>query len=174
MTTTEHFETLPEQTVPGVTIKPASGGKDPADIAADLRDIADVIEDDPHLADTVAQLFRDAMWPRHALAPADPMRKDPRAVIAEAIRQFKPLASGPVEKDYSGDYFNAVIPLRALRLRLIDMRDAVCTRVVTGTETVTEEIPDPDYIAAAPTITQTREVETVEWQCSPIMAAGEQ
>ena len=42
---------------------------------------------------------------------------------------------------------------------------------MTGVETVTEEVPDPDALAAVPTIIQTREVETVEWKCEPLMAA---
>jgi hypothetical protein len=43
-------------------------------------------------------------------------------------------------------------------------RDEVCTRRVTGTETV--EIPDP----AAPTVTVEREI--VEWDCRPILATS--
>jgi len=43
-------------------------------------------------------------------------------------------------------------------------RDEVCTRRVTGTETV--QVPDPD----APLITVEREV--VEWDCAPILAGA--
>ena len=157
-------------TTPAVTINPKPG-TDSVAVAADLRAIADLIEDKPHLAVMVATLFKESMWPVHAIAYLDPMRDDPRAVIAETIRQLQPIATGPVEKRYDEKWFEAAIPLTALKLTLTDSRDAVCTRVVTGVETVTEEVPDPEALAAVPTITRTREVETVEWQCEPLMGS---
>lgn len=45
-------------------------------------------------------------------------------------------------------------------------REQVCTRRVTGTREVTEEIPDPD----APKVTVTRTVEDVTWECGPLLA----
>ena len=53
-------------------------------------------------------------------------------------------------------------------LLLTGARDRVCTRVVTGTTTVTE--PDPEALAAVPKIE--REVETYEWRCEPLLAAA--
>lgn len=47
-------------------------------------------------------------------------------------------------------------------------REQVCERVVTGTREVVEEIPDPD----APTITQTRVEEIVEYRCGPLLGGG--
>ena len=46
-------------------------------------------------------------------------------------------------------------------------RDEICERVVTGTKTVTREVPDPD----APKISVTETVEEVEWRCRPILPA---
>ncbi len=158
-------------TTPAVAINPIPG-KDPAAVAADLRAIADVVEGNPHLATVIANLFHSALWPLHAVAYGDPMREDPRAVMAATIRALKPIASGPIEKQYRDDFFDAIVPLQAVKLRLTDERSKVCTRVVTGVETVTEEVPDPEALAAVPTITRTREVETVEWQCEPLMAAA--
>lgn len=54
------------------------------------------------------------------------------------------------------------------KLALVGGRERVCTRVVTGTRTVTE--PDPEALAAVPTVT--REVETYEWRCEPLLAAA--
>lgn len=46
-------------------------------------------------------------------------------------------------------------------------RSTVCERVVTGTTTVTE--PDPEALAQVPTVT--REVETYDWVCAPLLEA---
>jgi len=156
-------------TTPAVTLKPIRGGSDPTAVAADLRAIADLVEGDEHLATMIVRLFDNAAWPNHAVAYDQ--RDDPRGTMAATIRKFMPLATGPVEKRYAGDYFDAILPLKALKLRLTDERAQVCTRVVTGTEKVTEEVPDPAYIAAAPMVSQTREIETVEWECGPLMAS---
>lgn len=49
-------------------------------------------------------------------------------------------------------------------------RDAVCERVVVGTETVTKTVKDPEALAAVPEIEVTEQVEQVEWICSPLLA----
>ncbi len=159
-------------TTPAVTITPTAS-KDPAAVAADLRALADLVEDSPHLATMIATLFSNSLWPLHAVDYADPMRKDPRAVMAATVRSLQSIATGPIEKQYRDNYFDAIVPLHAIKLNLTDMRERVCTRVVTGVETVTEEVPDPEYLAATPTVTQTREVETVEWKCEPLMAPAD-
>lgn len=153
---------------PAVTIKPNSYAPDSAAVAADLRTLAGVIEDNPVLASLIKQAFDGSLFPIYAAA--EEHRDAPRELLVDAVRQLKPIATGPIEKRYIDKWFEANIPLQAITLRLTEHRDAVCTRVVTGTETVTEEIPDPAYIAAAPKITQTREVEKVEWKCEPLMA----
>lgn len=161
-------------------IKPIAGSPDPALVAQDLRALADLIEHDGDgfVAAFLVQLFKHHVWPAHGVDYLERGGQE-RAVMAEAIRRLKMIASGPVAKDYreykgsSDSYFDATIPLQAVSIRLTDLRNLVCERVVTGVETVTEEIPDPEYIAAAPKITQTREVEQVEWQCGPIMGDAE-
>lgn len=57
-----------------------------------------------------------------------------------------------------------------LRITIGTLRDTVCERVVTGTETVVEQVPDPNYVAAAPTVEVTRVVEQVRWDCHPLLA----
>jgi hypothetical protein len=156
-------------TTPAVTIKPVPYAPDPAAVAADLRAIADAVEDNPMLATLIGQAFQGDLFPMYVVASED--RGDPREVMAEIIRQLKPIASEPIGKQYGDKWFHADVQMRAIRLRLTEERENVCTRVVTGTETVTEEVPDPEYIAKAPVIKQTREVETVEWQCEPLMGS---
>lgn len=51
-------------------------------------------------------------------------------------------------------------------------RDEVCERVVIGTREVTEEVPDPEALAAVPKVTVTTTVEDVEWRCMPLLAEG--
>lgn len=160
------------------TVTPLAGSPDAALVAEDLRALADLVENDGDgfLAALIRQLFaKSAVWPLHSVAYDD--RDDSgREVMAETIRRFKAIATAPVRKEYEdgGDgYFNATIPLRALRIKLTDLRARVCERVVTGTTTVTEEIPDPEYVAAAPKVAVTRTVESVEWKCVPILADAE-
>lgn len=150
-----------------IVLKPTSYAPDPTAVAADLRAIADVIEGNPFLASLITQAFDRSLFPE--FAAAQEQRDDSRELMAETIRQLKPLASRSIEKKYGDRWFHAVIPLRTISLTLTDEREAVCTRIVTGTETVTEEVPDPEALAAVPTITQTREL--VEWSCEPLMGS---
>lgn len=156
-------------TPPAVVIKPYSYGPDPGAVATDLRAIADLIEDNPYLAALINQMFSAGAFPMYAAA--EEQRDNLRELMAETIRQLQPLASGPIKKKYGDKWFYATVPMRAIELQLTEEREQVCTRVVTGTETVTEEIPDPEALAAVPTITQTRKIETVEWRCEPLMAS---
>lgn len=157
-------------TTPAVTIKPTPYAPDPAAVAADLRALADAAEDNPFLATLIAQAFAGSMFPLYAAA--EEQRGDLRELMASVIHQLQPLASGPIKKRYTDKWFYATVPMRAIELQLTEARDEVCTRIVTGVETVTEEIPDPAALAAVPTVSVTREVETVEWRCEPLMAAA--
>ncbi len=153
-------------------ITPISDAPSAADVAADLHALADLIanDGDGFLAAVVAKLFTESMWPAHAVSYSE--RGQEREVMAEAVRRFKSIATGPISKVYEGGgegYFNAIIPLNALQLKLVDLRARVCERIVTGVETVTEQVPDP----AAPKITVERVVEQVEWRCSSILADAE-
>lgn len=152
-------------------ITPIPGSPAPADVAADLRALADLAENDAFVAAIAAKLFGETVWPAHVAAHEH--RDDRAAIMAETIRRFKPIAAGPIQKRYAdgGDgYLNVTVPMRTLSIELTDLRDEVCEKVVTGVETFTEEVPDPEYIAAAPKVVVTREVESVEWQCGSLMA----
>jgi hypothetical protein len=80
---------------------------------------------------------------------------------------------GPVSKQYDSDGsydFRAEGALAGLNLRVYAPRGEVCERIVTGVETVTETVPDPEALAAVPTVEVTREVEQIEWRCHPLLA----
>jgi heme-binding NEAT domain protein len=48
-------------------------------------------------------------------------------------------------------------------------REEICERIVTGTREVTVEVPDPEQLAAVPTVSVTKTVEDVEWICRPLL-----
>lgn len=164
-------------------ITPITGSPAPALVAQDLRALADLVERDTSgfVAAIIDTAFRAKIWPAHATAyefdaVTKQITRDNPAIMAEAVRQFKTVAIGPVAKVYRDQgegYFDAVFPLRGLTLTLTELRAEVCERVVTHVETVTDDVPDPEYIAAAPTVAVERVVETVEWKCAPILAQTE-
>lgn len=71
----------------------------------------------------------------------------------------KKLRNGDNWMDFSGTY-------KGVDWEVTTGREAVCERVVVGTEIVEEEVPDPD----APRITVTTEKEIVEWKCDSLLA----
>lgn len=89
---------------------------------------------------------------------------DSKAELAAAARAFP----GPFSKVANDEYFDLNGQLRGLRIQLVAYRDAVCERVVVGTDTVVKKVPDP----AAPLVEVVEEVDRVEWVCSPVLAAA--
>lgn len=81
---------------------------------------------------------------------------------------------GPLSKevdDRSEHYgFSLKGSLRGLHLLASVARSEVCTRRVVATREVEVTKPDPDAVAAVPTITVTETVEDVEWDCLPLLA----
>ena len=71
------------------------------------------------------------------------------------------LRAGPVRKRV-GD----------VTVKMLASRDEVCERVVTGVETVTETVPDPELVAQVPLVEVNRAVELVEWVCRPLLAVA--
>lgn len=57
-----------------------------------------------------------------------------------------------------------------VRLHVSVDREEICERIVIGTREVTEEVPDPEKLAAVPKVTVTKTVEEVTWRCHPILA----
>lgn len=92
---------------------------------------------------------------------------------AAALRQFARATTGPVEKvvtDHRLFGFELVGSFHGLRVTAVAYREAVCERIVTGTREVERTMPDPDALAAVPTVTVTDVIEDVRWECRPLLA----
>jgi hypothetical protein len=110
-----------------------------------LRDLADWLDANP---DFVPEYHDAALFLKDGLAPSD---------IGRCA-----MALGLCGKDsYNGDYILKKDWGGGLQTSFWFPKTGICKRVVTGTKTVTKEIPDP----SAPMLTVTDEVETFEWVC---------
>ena len=86
-----------------------------------------------------------------------------KRLAADIVRHH----AGPWAKDARGDQFvfENKDTLPGIKLRVTVAREAVCERVVTGTERFT--VP---AMEAVPERTEIREI--VEWRCEPLLAEG--
>lgn len=131
---------------------------------AGLRALADLLDANPGLTDDVA-------FTNYRMLACVSWAQQPKARMAEWIRAAK-AAGLSVSKLYDNEYGNVDIDLGGgLAVQVYAKREQVCERVVTGTREVTEEVPDPDALAAVPKVTVTKTVEDIEWKCSPLLAA---
>lgn len=133
------------------------------DLVEGLRALADLFEANPELS----EYFRYSDAFRKVMLPVS-HHDDPRAAMAEWARAGK--ASGyPVAKGYDGQWGSVTVTLSdAVKIWAYAKREQVCTRVVTGTETVTVQVPDPSVEVPMVEVEETREI--VEWQCLPLLA----
>jgi hypothetical protein len=137
---------------------------DRAEYIAGLRQLADLLEQNPD-ALPLPYEGRSGAITFHFLSG-----EDPKAEMAAAARAI------PTRLDKSGgdSYFDLTGSLHGLKIELTAFRDAVCERVVTGTETVTEQVRDPEAaeqaLASVPLVEVTRTIEHVEWRCTPLLA----
>ena len=92
----------------------------------------------------------------------------------DEILTYLAAMTGPVEKEYEDrDDYGFSIRGHILGVKVevtVRSRSTVCERIVLGTREVTEEIPDPEALAAVPTITVTKTVEDIRWECVPLLA----
>lgn len=144
-----------------VTSDPHPDQKAADEQAAGLRALADMIEANPDLVATKFYLSGLHVW--HA-TDADTMAKLVRAGLAHGAK---------IDKAYSGDSFNLKLSWGPVVAMALGYRNQVCERVVTGVETVTKTVPDPEALAAVPQVEVTEQVETVTWVCKPLLAAEE-
>lgn len=91
-----------------------------------------------------------------------PLEEQPAA----ARDLMRAIGGGRWAKDSSGNTMAFDGMCGGVPVRIYVARDAVCERVVVGTETV--EVPAQPAVEAH---TQTREV--VDWRCAPLLAAAE-
>lgn len=134
-----------------------------ADFIAGLRALADLLEQH----DELKLPTNDIHW--HCLDAEDGPGD---------LATFARLVPGTLRKNTYGDstptpYIDLSGRIEGLRVSASAYRDAVCTRRVVAVREVVEEIPDPDALASVPTVTVTKTVEDVEWDCHPILANSE-
>src|ERR1700749_638250 len=126
-------------------------------VAAGLRTLAGLLDERPEMAEYVLPRFGQHLF------------DEPR----EKFAAFAPaaLAAGAhVAKTYHDNYAHVTASWGPVVVDLQTDRSEVCELVVTGTETITEEVPDPEILATVPTITVTRVQDTTEWRCRPLLA----
>ena len=121
-----------------------------ADFVKGLRDLADFIEQTG-----VVTPYATESYPKAINAMVDGK---------EDLAEFARVA-GYVEKDYSGSFATLRKQFGPISYEVFTHRNNVCERVQVGTETITEEVPDPEKIAEVPTVTVTREQPVYEWRC---------
>lgn len=131
--------------------------------AEGLRRLADMIEEHPDLAEVLTYSLQ-----------FNTFSNDP-AVLAKFLKVGRRYGA-TTEKATSGEkWFMARLiwgdGYTAVQLDVNAHREAVCERVVTGTEMATKTVLDPAKLAEVPTVEVTERVETVEWRCAPLLAA---
>lgn len=134
------------------------------DVAAEARMVADVLDSLPPECPlpTHVNIYMHDSGPEIGWLLFDTPGLDQAALAREIVH----VIGGRWEKADRG-YFNFTQTRGAVELSVVVNREAVCRRVVTGVETVTKIIPDPD----APLVEVTEEVEQVEWECLPLLGA---
>lgn len=131
-------------------------------LTAGFRALADMIEGHSELAEEFRYMVEGINIPVNTAA-------DPKAMLAAFIRAAKQHGA-KIKKRNTDTWGGAILSWGAVGLHIYAARDKVCERIVTGTETVTRTVPDPDALAKVPEIEVIETVETVEWICSPLLA----
>lgn len=131
--------------------------------AAGLRLLADMIEQNPEIARNFEHHFDFSGLFVHAVTDDIPAEM---AAFGRIARRY----GAKTEKSVSAEMFNLVCDFGALKLKFLANRNEVCELVVTGTREVSEEVPDPEALAAVPTTTVTRTEDVTEWVCKPLLA----
>lgn len=134
------------------------------EIADGLRSLAQMIQDNPRLAQTL-----NVYALQHMKVPvgyrADMSAAEELAAFARAGKAI----GATVEKVYTEDYGKVVLSFGgSVGIDVYAERAEVCERVVTGTEVVRKTVPDPAIVV--PTVEVEETVELVEWRCVPLLA----
>jgi len=132
-----------------------------AEYIAGLRVLADLLESDPDLV--LPTYGAHGYLPLSVHVTCSENQREELARWSRAI-------PGTKTKQVTDDYMRLGGMLRGLHIKVVAARDEVCERVVVGTREVTEEVPDPQALAAVPKVTVTRTVEEVEWRCTPLLS----
>lgn len=132
-------------------------------LAAALRDMANMVAAHPELVTE----YRFAHRFDRFLVPVTS-----RAAVAAWARAGL-AANAKITKYQDEIYAGIDVQLGRASLHVYVEREELCERVVTGVREVTEEVPDPEALAAVPKVAVTKTVEDVEWVCRPILAGGD-
>lgn len=134
-----------------------------ASLAAGYRHLADLIESGqaPIPVNPQVSLF---LTYREVPAEEQP---------AAARDLMRALGGGRYEKDTTASGGDLILrgTCGSLPVDIWLTRDAVCERVVVGTDEVTEAFPVGEDTRPVETVTRT--VERVEWRCAPLLGAAE-
>lgn len=86
----------------------------------------------------------------------------------ELAKVRRTLALGKWTKKFTETYYTLIGQTAEGETVEINIhREKACDRVVTGKETVTHKVLDPDALAHVPMVEVTEEVDVVEWRCIP-------
>lgn len=146
-------EQVPEPAEPAPTVA--------QELAIGLRALADMLDANPNLNDDSYLQYAFGSLPVYTMN---------RAAVAAFARAA--MGAGITVTKHQGDKWAGIdIPFGSrMGLRVFVEREEICERIVTGTHEVTEDVPDPEALAAIPKVTVTKVVEDVEWRCRPILA----
>lgn len=136
-----------------------------AEYIAGLRMLADLLEAHPELEAPHTGASN------YASISVVPWGADAQREQLAAWARVLPGRKDKKEGGEGGKYLRLEGRLGALHIQVLCDRDEVCERIVVGTETVTETVPDPEALAAVPQIERTVEREIVKWECRPLLAA---
>ncbi len=128
-----------------------------------LRALADMIEKHAEVGKLLTYSLRQISQPTGSV-------DDPKAEMATFARAAAKCGA-KVRKNGGDKWFSVVAAWGPVEVEVFVDREEVCERVVTGTETVTKTVPDPEQLAAVPMVEVTEVVEHVEWVCPPLLAA---
>jgi hypothetical protein len=146
-------------TEPPAAVEPSAAAEQ---LAADLRELADMIEANPAIANVSG-----LRWAFDRMLVSVNTKDEVVALTRAGMRT----AGVKVEKHQGEKYAGVDIKFGGrLSLHVYTDREEVCERVVIGTREVTEEVPDPEALAAVPKVIVTKTVEDVKWVCSPLLA----
>lgn len=122
-----------------------------------LRLLADKLESNPDLMNDYGITLYKYVWSK---ADEDG-NKEPKEFARQA------LLLGPSEKNANETTYEVTALFGPHRFTIYTERDAVCTKVVTGTRVETTSEYDPELLAAVPKVTYEKVIEEVEWICPP-------
>jgi hypothetical protein len=162
-TTSDHDGRLYEHAEDLTAPVPSPEQVEARELADGLRQLADMIAANPELLPFVRYGLGDG-----GIVCTTSRADDEAAALRQLVRAALRVG-GAVTKGVRGKYFDLFLRFGPVKVQFIADRDDVCERVVTGTREVTEEVPDPEMLAAVPKTTVTRTEEVVEWKCRPLL-----